>query len=276
MATPLTTLKNWFKTGLKPTQAQFWAVFDSFRHKDDAVPAADVSGLQLLLDGKMDKKAITATIKAGTYVPGQAYVYDALVPEYVSFSNPASPNPDFVAEGWYRLTANATGAQTPETNPEIWKYNGRTLGDVTIEDVFGLREELDALAEGTGTGGGHVIQNDAGEALAQQAALQFKGVSVNNEVGKTVVDMTTISKKYHAQFSFVGHTNFTIRYLRPVIISAFSKASSISDLRIGKNGASPITLTVPYLIAVNDVIEFAATYPQDVNSDFTLIGTYND
>lgn len=147
MATSLTTIKNWFKTGLKPTQAQFWAVFDSFRHKDDGVPAGDVSGLQDLLDGKMDKKAITATIKAGTYVPGQAYVYDALIPEYVSFSNPNSASPDFQAEGWYRLTANATGVQTPDTNPEIWKYNGRTLGDVTIDDVFGLTEVISSKVD---------------------------------------------------------------------------------------------------------------------------------
>lgn len=50
----LSTIKNWFKTGLKPTQAQFWDTWDSFRHKDDAVPAVEVSGLDALLAGKAE------------------------------------------------------------------------------------------------------------------------------------------------------------------------------------------------------------------------------
>lgn len=145
MATPLITIKNWFKTGLKPTQAQFWATWDSFWHKDDKIPSATIDGLQVLLDGKMDKKAITATVKAAPYVAGQAYVFDALVPEYVSFSNPQSANPDYQAFGWYLLLADASGSDTPEVAPAKWQYIGRQLGDITIEDVFELRKELDDL-----------------------------------------------------------------------------------------------------------------------------------
>ena len=54
----LNTLKNWFKTGLKPTQAQFWDMFDSFFHKDDKVPITSVDGLQTEFDKKVDKGAI--------------------------------------------------------------------------------------------------------------------------------------------------------------------------------------------------------------------------
>lgn len=45
----LNTIKNWFKTGLKPTQTQFWDAWDSFRHKSDAVPYADIEGLDAVL-----------------------------------------------------------------------------------------------------------------------------------------------------------------------------------------------------------------------------------
>ncbi len=45
----LSTIKNWFKTGLKPTQAQFWDTWDSFRHKSEAVPYADIAGLDAVL-----------------------------------------------------------------------------------------------------------------------------------------------------------------------------------------------------------------------------------
>jgi hypothetical protein len=45
----LSTIKNWFKTGLKPTQGQFEDTWDSFRHKSEKFPVADVEGLDELL-----------------------------------------------------------------------------------------------------------------------------------------------------------------------------------------------------------------------------------
>ena len=54
----LNTIKNWFKTGLKPTQAQFWDTWDSFRHKDDKVLVAELEGLDPLLQSKADIEAL--------------------------------------------------------------------------------------------------------------------------------------------------------------------------------------------------------------------------
>jgi hypothetical protein len=51
----LNTIKNWFKTSLKPTQAQFWDTWDSFRHKSEKVPVAEIEGIDPLLDTKADK-----------------------------------------------------------------------------------------------------------------------------------------------------------------------------------------------------------------------------
>ena len=51
----LNTIKQWFKTGLKPTQTQFWDTWDSFRHKYDKVPVKDVEGIDELLLSKADK-----------------------------------------------------------------------------------------------------------------------------------------------------------------------------------------------------------------------------
>lgn len=47
----LKTIKKWFKTGSKPSQLQFWDVWDSFRHKSEKVPVADVEGIDELLAG---------------------------------------------------------------------------------------------------------------------------------------------------------------------------------------------------------------------------------
>jgi hypothetical protein len=47
----LKTIKSWFKTGLKPTQVQFWSTWDSFRHKSEKVPIEDIEGIENLLTG---------------------------------------------------------------------------------------------------------------------------------------------------------------------------------------------------------------------------------
>lgn len=46
----ITTIKNWFKTSLKPTQQQFWDWLDSFRHKDVAIEINEIPGLREELD----------------------------------------------------------------------------------------------------------------------------------------------------------------------------------------------------------------------------------
>ncbi len=53
----INTLKNWFRTALKPTQAQFWDWLDSYFHKDDKIPLTSLDGLQ----AELDKKRSTET-----------------------------------------------------------------------------------------------------------------------------------------------------------------------------------------------------------------------
>lgn len=54
MAADKNTLKNWFKTGLKPTQAQFWAWLDAFWHKDEVIPQSSIQGLESTLNAKAE------------------------------------------------------------------------------------------------------------------------------------------------------------------------------------------------------------------------------
>ncbi|MEN2400574.1 hypothetical protein GKZ90_0012355 [Flavobacterium sp. MC2016-06] len=51
----LNTIKNWFKTSLKPTQAQFWDTWDSFRHKNEKIAVEDIEGIEELLNSKTDE-----------------------------------------------------------------------------------------------------------------------------------------------------------------------------------------------------------------------------
>lgn len=146
----LNTLKEWFRRGLKPLQEQFWHWMDSFWHKDEKIPAATIDGLQDLLDAKVDKKDAVDPEQVGPYEPLKDYVFDAARAEYVSFSNANSSDPQFQVEGFYRLTEDAPAGENPETHPAHWVYQGFTIGEITIEDVVGLREELDELRNQAG------------------------------------------------------------------------------------------------------------------------------
>ena len=42
----LNIIKEWFKTGLKPTQEQFWSWMDSFWHKDEKIPINQIDGIE--------------------------------------------------------------------------------------------------------------------------------------------------------------------------------------------------------------------------------------
>ena len=52
----LSTIKNWFRTNLKPTQSQFWDTWDSFRHKNEKVAVEDLDGIDELLQNKVERE----------------------------------------------------------------------------------------------------------------------------------------------------------------------------------------------------------------------------
>lgn len=55
MSKPINILNEWFKTGKKPTQEQFWELFDSYHHKDSYIPINKISELDSTLQNKVDK-----------------------------------------------------------------------------------------------------------------------------------------------------------------------------------------------------------------------------
>lgn len=58
----LAEIKNWFRTGLKPTQTQFWTTWDSFWHKDTPIPQSAVQNLEYTLANiSSDQKRLNYT-----------------------------------------------------------------------------------------------------------------------------------------------------------------------------------------------------------------------
>ncbi|WP_233860983.1 hypothetical protein [Tenacibaculum piscium] len=56
-------VKPWFKTYLKPTQAQFYRFFEFIRWKDEKIPVNDIAGLNNLLIAKADKQAFNTHLQ---------------------------------------------------------------------------------------------------------------------------------------------------------------------------------------------------------------------
>ena len=62
--TVLAVIKSWFETGKYPTAQQFADAWDSFRHKDDLVPMAEVDGLTDALNSKGSAEDVSAALTA--------------------------------------------------------------------------------------------------------------------------------------------------------------------------------------------------------------------
>jgi hypothetical protein len=68
----LTTIKNWFRTRLKPTQAQYWDTWDSFWHKDEKIPTSTIEKLDEILVSKATNEALINVfnqLKMGSWHP---------------------------------------------------------------------------------------------------------------------------------------------------------------------------------------------------------------
>lgn len=118
----LNTIKNWFKTSLKPSQQQFWDTWDSFRHKFEKVPVKDVDGIDELLLSKADK---------------------TILDNHLADKNAHAPqvNTDWNSESGFSQLLN---------KPEFKTINGESLlgdGDLTIEEG-GLQNLDQTLANG--------------------------------------------------------------------------------------------------------------------------------
>ncbi|WP_336070017.1 sialate O-acetylesterase [Mesoflavibacter sp. CH_XMU1404-2] len=142
-------LKQYFLTGLKPTQQQFWNLIDSFRHKNDPVPASEVSGLQGLLDQKLD---------------AELYVGKPIHKNYENITALTSDQSSQI-EGYFYGIEDATGFQNITNGRVTVSYKGTTNGDETDYNlewketsgelvlVFTGQSNMNCIVEGQ-TGGG--------------------------------------------------------------------------------------------------------------------------
>ena len=121
------TVKQWFKTKLKPTQAQFYTFFDSIRWKEEKIATSDVDGLDNLLTTKADK------------APFDVHLADTT--KHVTAQEKAN---------WNEVTANNTGDETLvslQDKRPLKTVQGESIegnGNITIQSEIAITDHLDS------------------------------------------------------------------------------------------------------------------------------------
>lgn len=80
MATSISTILDWFRTGKKPTQSQFWDTWKSFWHKEEVIPQTSIENLIESLNSKVND-TVTLTIK--NEIPDSANLNDYTTGLYI-------------------------------------------------------------------------------------------------------------------------------------------------------------------------------------------------
>src|SRR5665647_7688 len=160
----LNTIKNWFKTSLKPTQAQFWDTWDSFWHKDEKIPISSVEQLDTILMGKasteyVDNKMtveryssnVPTTIQLGGFDLASTFTEKSNAEMWYQLTHPYEspvlggfgiPGQSLLVEVGVTITGSKTFTWT-KTNPANIKPNSGIIRETTGNEL--LLSDIDLL-----------------------------------------------------------------------------------------------------------------------------------
>ena len=133
--TAINTIKNWFKTGLKPTQDQFWNWMDSYWHKDEEIPQDKIKGLSESLEAKADAAQLENKANADATGLTQENV-EAWNTKLKTLSDAPSDNKRYVRknEGWEEIPASGGAeAPTPKINIKGCSFAGNKSARLEFE-----------------------------------------------------------------------------------------------------------------------------------------------
>ena len=126
-------------------------------------------------------------------------------------------------------------------------------------------------------GGGHTFEDQSGTTLpTRSVAKAGPGIEFEDDAEG---EMTVVKlKEYIQPISFAITDTFTFKPALALSITSADVSANISDLRVGKNGATPTTITYPYPIIASDVLTFKVSftdaYNRELSSFITLKGQY--
>jgi len=133
--TTINTIKQWFKTGLKPTQDQFWNWMDSFWHKDELIPQKNIEDLSTTLSSKADADQLENKANADASGLTQEQV-EAWNTKLKTLSDAPKDNKQYTRKNgaWEEITA-AVGAEArkPKINIKGCSFVGNKSARLEFE-----------------------------------------------------------------------------------------------------------------------------------------------
>lgn len=130
--TPKNTLKQWFVTGAKPQQAQYWSWLDSYWHKSESIPINKIEGIETLIENKADVEelALYAKKDAGNIdVPlWKQKLGVGELPANVGTIDYVSPSGDVMIGNSYKKVANPGDGRTYVLNIDGTAVSVDTFG----------------------------------------------------------------------------------------------------------------------------------------------------
>ena len=159
------------------------------------------------------------------------------------------------------------------TVPDGSKWEDESLTLIRPKDG----KKIDAShIEGLGQGG-HTFEDSTGTALpTRSVAKAGAGIEFEDDADN---EMTVVKlKEYIQPISFAITDTFTFKPALALSITSADISANISDLRVGKNGATPAAITYPYAVSARDILTFEVSftdaYNRELSSFITLKGQY--
>ena len=136
-------IKEWFRTLKKPTEDQFWAWLDSFRHKWEKVPLDDVEGLPSALQKKADL--------VDGVVPEEQLPFSVKTSEVIALGNVTveGANANLAVHSSGANAVRVNGVIRERTFPNAFPFTPLSFGSVKVLRGYALNDPaLFYMAEG--------------------------------------------------------------------------------------------------------------------------------
>ena len=181
------TIKNWFKTGLIPTQEQFWAWMDSYWHKGESIPQSSIEGLSQTLTDIQDNAGVDI----------ESHLTDENA-HAALFGTKADVDE---LQKYIPLAGNAV--QNPVTGEIFFSISGSPAKLTKTDHGIGLSSDPKYTVAGAlyhKIAHGNWVSVEAAEAQinvgAALANTEFKGIRGNRYFGAKYDDFSFTQKKY--------------------------------------------------------------------------------
>jgi hypothetical protein len=257
------TIKNWFKTGLKPTQAQFWATWDSFWHIDEKIPITAIEDIENILNAKAEAEVLADHLTTPTahadlfgakedkinkgsangYAPLDAFI--KLSSQYLNIVN------DLVTGGSTSLLSAEQGIvlklQIDAINTLL------SSNDVNLDTVQELVNAIKTVQTSLST----ILVNDlttggTAKALTAEMGKSLKALydslstnKVDKVAGERLINAAEITK-----LSGLGNVTTTVKSILSTVLATQDIAGFVSYLN---------TLTPVLVVGANEIVEYKTT-----------------